>query len=93
MAEVSQRGSAFPAKQARRERRPKAGRHGEGQAEDEGEARSASQVTQTDSLSQGPSSARLSNWWGHSNEVPATWGSESSSRFPQVPPGFSAGAP
>ena len=36
MAEVSHRGSAFPAKQARRERRPKAGRRGERQAEDEG---------------------------------------------------------
>ena len=36
----------------------------------EAEAGSASQVSQTDSLSPGPYPARLSDWWGHSNEVP-----------------------
>lgn len=36
MAEVSQRGSAFPTKQARGERRSRAGRSGDGQAEDRG---------------------------------------------------------
>ena len=36
MAEVSQRGSAFPAKQARRARRSRAGRSGDGQAEGRG---------------------------------------------------------
>lgn len=35
----------------------------------EAEAGSASQVNQTDSLSQGPYPAQLSDCWGHSNEV------------------------